>query len=409
MSNFLAVATVTAAITHLLEGVRSEVQGTKITTRPPDIANSEVPPTNKLNLSLVQVLPNPAFRNQDLPTRDSSGERQVKRPRLALDLSYLLTAYASDNDDLTAQQILASAMMILDENPVISKEVLRDAISSRQNLKMSDLVDQIESIRLTLQPMNLEELSKLWSTFFQTTYRISVAYRVSVVILESKLQPKPSLPVRERIIYALPFRQPVIEGIEPQVLEAKTGARITITGKNLKSEEVRVHIDDIVLTPKRDDVSDAKISVEVPITSLGAGIRRVHVSHLMMLGSPAKEHSGSGSNSAAFVLSPRIKSAKPAKVKPGGDLTIDFEPAATPGQKVVVLLGDAATIPMPKPDGNDPFSSLTVEVPEDLPNGKFLVRLRIDGAESFLETDDDDPKSSTYQKFVGPAVEVKKS
>src|SRR5687768_8318452 len=132
MSNFLAIATVTAAISHLLEGVRADVQGAKITARPPDVANSEAPPVNNLNVFLYQVAPNLAYRNQDLPSRDSQGVL-VKTPHLALNLSYLLTAYAGDNDDLVAQQILASAMRILDENSIISRDIVRDAVTARQS------------------------------------------------------------------------------------------------------------------------------------------------------------------------------------------------------------------------------------------------------------------------------------
>jgi hypothetical protein len=39
-------------------------------------------------------------------------------------------------------------------------------------------------VRVTLQPLSLEEMSRLWSTF-QTQYRLSVAYEVSVVLIDS--------------------------------------------------------------------------------------------------------------------------------------------------------------------------------------------------------------------------------
>ncbi len=403
MSNFLAIATVTAAISQLLEGVRTDISGTKVTVKPPDVANSEAPPSNKLNVFLYQVVQNPAYRNEDLPARDSKGGL-AKSPVLALNLRYLLTAYAADNDDLIAQQILASAMRILNENLVLSREIIQDAIASRQGLKMSDLANQIEGIRLMFQPMNLEDLSKLWSTFFQTNYRISVAYEATVVLLESKLQPKPALPVRERLLYTAPFRQPVIEAVEPQVVQSKAGTKISISGRNLRAKGVKVNFEGTEVAPNPADISDEKITVEIP--KIGAGIKQVQVIHPLMLGSPEKEHAGYESNTAAFVLSPRIISSPSGKLKPGEDLSVSFEPAATPRQKMAVLVGDF-TIPVPpRQENSAPISKLTVKLPSEITNGKYLLRLRISGAESFLESDND-PKSSTYGKYIGPVIEVK--
>jgi hypothetical protein len=403
VSNYLAIATVTAAISHLLEGIRADIPGTKVSVKPPDVANTEAPPTNKLNIFLYRVAQNQAYRNEELPARDSQGVL-TRSPLLALNLHYLLTAYAADNDDLLAQQILASAMRILNENPVLSRDIIQDAIAARQALKTSDLTDQIEAIRLTFQPMNLEELSKLWSTFFQTNYRISVAYEATVVLLESKLPSKPSLPVKERLLYVLPFRQPVIEAIEPQVVESKAGVKISISGRNLLAKAVKVNFEGTEVALKPADIWDNRITVEVP-AGLGAGIRQVQVVHPMMLGSPAKEHGGYESNVAAFVLSPRVTSLPSAKIKPGGDLAVSFEPPAGPKQKIEVLVGDL-TIPVPqRQEGSAPVDKVTVKLP-DLANGKYLFRLRISGAESFLKSDDD-PQSQTYGKYVGPTVEVK--
>ncbi len=404
MSNFLAIATVTAAISQLLENVRIDIPGTKITVKPPDVANSEAPPSNKLNIFLYQVVQNTAYRNEDLPARDSKGAL-TKSPVLALNLRYLLTAYAADNDDLLAQQILASAMRILNENPVLSRDIIQDAVSARQSLKMSDLANQIEGIRLVFQPMGLEELSKLWSTFFQTNYRISVAYEATVVLLESTIQPKSTLPVKERLIYTAPFHRPVIDTVEPQVVQSKTGAKISITGRNLSAKGVKVNFEGTEVTPNPADISDERITVEIP-NKISAGIKQVQVIHPLMLGSPEKEHAGYESNTVAFVLSPRITSFPSAKLKPGADLTISFEPPATPLQKIAVLVGDF-TIPVPpRQENSAPIKKLVVKLPADISNGEYLLRLRISGAESFLESDND-PKSPTYGKYVGPAIEVK--
>ncbi len=49
-------------------------------------------------------------------------------------------------------------------------------------------------MRITLQPLSVEEISKLW-TAFQTQFRTSVSYQVSVVLIESQRPAKTPLPV----------------------------------------------------------------------------------------------------------------------------------------------------------------------------------------------------------------------
>jgi hypothetical protein len=68
----------------------------------------------------------------------------------------------------------------------------------------SDLANEIEQVKFSPMAFNLEELSKLWSVFFQTPYHLSVAYSASVIFIERQLTPLRSLPVQTRNIVALP-------------------------------------------------------------------------------------------------------------------------------------------------------------------------------------------------------------
>jgi hypothetical protein len=45
-------------------------------------------------------------------------------------------------------------------------------------------VAYIERIKLTPLTLSLEDLSKLWSVFFQVPYALSIAYEASVVLIE---------------------------------------------------------------------------------------------------------------------------------------------------------------------------------------------------------------------------------
>ena len=68
--------------------------------------------------------------------------------------------------------MLASAIRVLHARPVLTRTQIEAAMTAiAAVLAPSDLAADVERVKLTQLPLNLEELSKLWSVFFQTTYR----------------------------------------------------------------------------------------------------------------------------------------------------------------------------------------------------------------------------------------------
>lgn len=404
MSNYLAIATVTAALKKILEDIGSDVPGATVTAQPPDTIVS--PSQDGLNLFLYQVKPNNGYSNFDLPARNPDGQL-VNRPLLGLNLHYLITAYTSNSNDMQAHKIVASAMRILHEKPVLTRDVIRATISAQSDLANSDLADQLELIKVTHEPLSLDEITKLWSSFFQTHYRISIAYQATLVLIESKQEPKPTLPVQRRLVYTLPFKQPVIDRTEPQIVEKTANARLTIIGRNLRSDRVAVQFGDLdpEIPQSNDVVTDDQISIPVP-QELTAGIRPVRVIHQQMLGSPEVEHRGYESNIVAFVLAPRITKINDVDilfsplvgVNRNTDLVIEFEPSVTPEQKVAILVGNHS-FPVPQRVlTSAPAKELSIGIPANFTTGIFLVRLRIDGAESLLKYENNE--------LVGPKIEL---
>ena len=159
MSNFLAVATVTAALQRLLEQpVAADVPGAKVTTDRPDTLSS--PPTEPtVNLYLYQVVADPAWRNQDLPTRRADGSA-VQRPQAALDLHYLISFYG-DESELEPQRLLGSTVRTLHARPVVTRPLIQgvvDAAGAATNpkhpsLATTDLGDAVEVVRVCPRPI----------------------------------------------------------------------------------------------------------------------------------------------------------------------------------------------------------------------------------------------------------------
>ncbi len=110
---------------------------------------------------------------------------------LALDLHYLLTAYAER--DFQAEILLGYAIQKLYETPILMQEAIRSALKSIASsgsaalttLSASTLADQVEEIKVSPEFLSMEEMSKLWSSL-QTRARLSATYQVSVVLIEDR-------------------------------------------------------------------------------------------------------------------------------------------------------------------------------------------------------------------------------
>ena len=196
MSNSLAIATVTAALAQV---VRSAIQGAVsgsdvIIGRPENPQAGDALP--RVRLYLYQVAPNAALRNTDLPSRGSNGTL-VKRPCAALELHYLFSFYGSETE-LQPQRMLGAVVRALHTYPFLSRQMVQSAISGYSVLKGSNLHEAVEHVRFSPLNLSLEDQSKLWSVFFQTSHAVSVAYQASVVLIESDEAAQPALPVLKR-------------------------------------------------------------------------------------------------------------------------------------------------------------------------------------------------------------------
>lgn len=410
MSNYLAIATVTATLSQLLEKVAQEaVSGATVTTGRPRSTDNGAPGPG-INVYLHQVTPNAALRNSDLPARRHDGTL-IQRPVAALDLHYLLSFYGNDKE-LEPQRLLGTVAEVMHRQPVLTLEMIRSTIASTSYLASSDLDEQIERIKFSPLPLNLEELSKLWSAFFQTPHALSVVYQASVVLIEGKESAQPALPVRARELYVRPFRHPVIEEVTSQPPEGEppwadepilAGHTLVLTGKQLRGDLTWVRIGGSEVAPA--SISDSRITLPlssppVPAGSLRAGVQGVQVIHKIMMGKPPAPHRGVESNVAAFVLRPRITNPTPSD---SIAVEVTFVPMVGKKQRVFLLLNEMKSPPerapnayrfkAPKDNGiTDENVTETQKIKFSIAgveSGEYLVRVQVNGAESPLEVDAD--------------------
>lgn len=356
MSNTLAIAATTAALKQLLQAaVDAGMSGARVTTmRPAAVATATADPT--LNIFLYQVAPNAALRNSDLPTRRADGTL-VQRPRVALDLHYLLSFSGAEATVLEPQRLLGCAVAALQAHPTLSRELIAQAIRGT-DLEDSDLAEQVEAIRVVPLSLNLEELSKLWSVFFQTPYVLSMAYQASVVLIDAALTPQRALPVRKADAYAAPFRQPRISRVrvlrtedqapKPANAPILAGDMLLIEGEHLLSDNaplsaVQVELGEVAFTPEAG--SDVALRVTLRSHRLRAGAQGLQVAHLMALGDPPTPHRVVTSDAVALTVRPTIAQIALHNVSDGGGLyDADLVVACVPGigrrQHAALLLNE---------------------------------------------------------------------
>jgi hypothetical protein len=429
MSNFLAISTVTESLRQMLEAELSKdlSGGARCTAvRPMGNGSSDGLPELGANLYLYQASPNPSWRNADLPTRREDGTI-IQRPRMALDLYYLLTFYG-DEKRLEPQRAMGSVLRTLHSRPVLTRDQIRSAVNAVDFISGSDLAEEPEQVKFTPIPLSVEELYNMWSGLFQTPYNLSMAYQASVVFVEGDESPQKALPVRARNLYVSPFRQPVIERI--MSMESKgmaafadqpilVGHILVILGSHLKGDLTLVRIGGVVVEPETVEENRIEITLAsppLPPHLLRAGPQGIQVVHQMLMGTPPVPHRGIESNVLAFVLRPAIVSMEVSDLKMVGPLvygvmSLKVNPAVRKGQRTAVLLNEISSTPEAYTfylnacieDSN--FITLSVD---GVRPGRYLVRIQVDGAESLLHVDSDQ-KSPTYNQYIGPVVIVEVS
>lgn len=384
MSNALAIAATTLTLQNLLRGA---VPSNNVSLQPPDKARNGGS-GDQLNLFLYQTLQSPAWRNAEMPRPVKTGE--TGPPPLALNLHYLITAYGEN--EAKSHEVLGKAMRILHDHMLLSADDIKNATQSE--LPSSDLHSQVERIRITPLQMSLEETSKLWSGF-QTNYRLSAAYEVAVILIESTRPSTSALPVlRQGKEDRGPF---AVASGDPQLLEIRTpgnlpgaplGSVLRLLGANLEPD-LKVRIGNprlaspFILSPLPGGRSD-ELQVQLPSGS-SANTDWVSGFYTVALLRNIPPLPAWASNEAAFALVPSITVAP--LTAPAGDLTLSVtcKPHLRPEQKVLLIFAGQQIPPQsitPPATPADPtvLQFLVPGVAQN-PDG-YPVRLRIDGVDS---------------------------
>ena len=135
----------------------------------PADANGDI----RCGIFLYASIENPSLKNEPPRPDPNNPHGALLRSPLTLDLYYLLTAYGN-NDPLEreerAHEVLSVALRVLYDSGVIKGSQI--ALPLR---------NQIDELRLSLIPITIEDMTRIWSVFPNQAYRPSVSFLVTPV------------------------------------------------------------------------------------------------------------------------------------------------------------------------------------------------------------------------------------
>jgi hypothetical protein len=138
-----------------------------------------------LSIWLYHITRDPELLN--MPPRRIGPDTWEQRP-LPLRLHYLMTPVAnggesSSNDPGLEQSIIGKVLQTLHDTPTLQGALLR-----------GDLAGSGSSLAVRLEPMGLEEITRVWDAL-ESSYQLCVSYEVSLVLVASDKEAERIAPV----------------------------------------------------------------------------------------------------------------------------------------------------------------------------------------------------------------------
>jgi hypothetical protein len=322
-------------------------------------------------------------------------------------------------------------MLSMHDHAVIAPDKIQTILSGSGRLSESQLERQFEPVRLTPEPLTVDEMSKLWTTF-QTQYRVSTAYQASVVLLESKRKTRTPLPVLRRgpenrgvdVTPRMPARLEAVEyrdrrGLESALPAARLGDTITLSGVWLPGVNAQV----LVRNPNRQPTpAEPDADIVARLTPLSGSnqdylyvtlddFAGAWVSGPLQIMLEERRASGNPRRSAPLMLAlaPRIHNesgltARVTAATTGKQLVVQANPpiarradGSLPTVMLILTPMGAGEVPdpikaqleAPRQEGapvlRTPVSEVRFDLKDVAPGG-YRVRLRIETVESVIMT-----------------------
>ena len=392
MSNTLAIATMTGVLEARVRTlVNTHLAGFDVFIDHPR-GDSPAP---GVYIKPYRIAPSAALRNMDLPTRRSDGTA-ARQPRLAIEVD-LMMCFVGDGATLDAERLAGLVLTDLHARPVLSTQEIGDFLSGLPGghvLLGADLGDQLERVKITPLALSLEDLARVWGLTNQTQYPLTVAYQVSVILLDADVRTRAALPVTGRSVYVTPTMQPRLAEVRSSARRQPVvamGEDLILYGQDLRGPSTWLRIGNATFELQASAFGAASITIPLaPGLGVQAGITAVQVVHRVQAGPATDPWRNAGeSNSLPLAVVPVVAPDQPNAVPSGGsfEVRLDVTPTPASDQDVELVLdriggGEQVTSREWSLDGD-----VVVFTIPSTPPGPYLIRLRVDDAVSLPTTD----------------------
>ena len=145
----------------------------------------EVGNSRKLSLFLYQITECPYLKNQEMERIDSGMLRSIPLP---LVLSYLITP--NTNDRKKDHILLGKVMQILYDNAIMKGSILQGTLAGTD-----------DELHVVLYSLPFDEMVRLWQSFTEVSFKLSVCYQVTPVKIDSTREIEAKRVVKKEAVY----------------------------------------------------------------------------------------------------------------------------------------------------------------------------------------------------------------
>jgi Pvc16 N-terminal domain len=409
MSNSLAIATVTASVTAI---VQARIDRAVFNSRPLVAPGNPDDQTNLpgVVVHLYRVERNGYRDNEDLLTRSSDGGVRQK-PRTALDLHYLLVCHG--DDPWETQRLIAITAAALHAVPVLGRDLVGNVGGDYPAATGNDLDHAEECVRITPESLTLDELTRLWALYPVASFVPVLGYVAGPVIVEADDEAATVLPVAAFAVGARPLSAPRLDDVSgpdgPGAPIRATAAAPTLhlfgAGLAAQAGETLEVLVDGTVAGGVTVVSDRELTLPAPTQRPGSHTVRV-LRRGAPLGSLSPTRPPTSSLPARFSVLPSLATVTATGIHTGtesdGTLDATLQPALA-STDVVRLLLDSQTLDPPVsvvvPAGIAGAPTTISGSYTDVPIDRYRVTLEVNGVRSI-------PKLDAAGHYVLPVVSV---
>lgn len=155
---------------------------------PSKLLSDTEPNKDGLSLFLYRIVENGDMKNRPSAPIDAN---RFRYPPLSLNLFYLITPLTKGDENTESAQkdhiLLGQTMRVFYDKAIITGSELQGT-----------LADTAEELRIILNPISMEDMTKLWSAFMRP-YHLSASYEVKVIYIDSERETEADRVRRKRL------------------------------------------------------------------------------------------------------------------------------------------------------------------------------------------------------------------